>query len=89
VGGALTNPGWTVRDLVNHVVGGNRRYVLLLTGAPTAEVEALRDLEHLGTDPLAAFTLTSAEMVTAFHQPGAMTRSCTTASATAAELSCW
>jgi uncharacterized protein (TIGR03086 family) len=68
------NPGWTVRDLVNHVVGGNRRYVLLLTGAPTVEVEALRDLDHLGTDPVTAFDETSAEVVAAFHAPGAMTR---------------
>jgi uncharacterized protein (TIGR03086 family) len=63
------NPGWSVRDLVNHVVGGNRRYVLLLSGAPTVEVEALRNLEHLGTDPLQAFLDTSAAMTAAFHQP--------------------
>jgi uncharacterized protein (TIGR03086 family) len=67
-----SNPGWSVRDLVNHVVGGNRRYVVLLTGAPTAEVEALRTLDHLGTDPIAAFAETSADVVAAFHQPGAM-----------------
>jgi uncharacterized protein (TIGR03086 family) len=69
---ASINPGWTVRDLVNHVVGGNRRYVVLLTGAPTAEVEALRDVEHLGDDPARAFAETSAEMIAAFHQPGAL-----------------
>jgi uncharacterized protein (TIGR03086 family) len=66
------NPGWTVRDLVNHVVGGNRRYVVLLSGAPTAEVEALRDLEHLGDDPLRAFIETATEMTEAFHHPGAL-----------------
>jgi uncharacterized protein (TIGR03086 family) len=66
------NPGWSVRDLVNHVIGGNRRYVLLLTGAPTVEVEALRDLDHLGADPRQAFAATSAEMTAAFHRPGAL-----------------
>ena len=30
---------WTVRDLVNHVLGGQRRYLMLLAGASTAEVE--------------------------------------------------
>jgi uncharacterized protein (TIGR03086 family) len=64
------NPGWTVRDLVNHVVGGNRRYVLLLDGAPTSDVEALRDLDHLAADPWAAFRSTAAELAAAFRGPG-------------------
>jgi uncharacterized protein (TIGR03086 family) len=68
------NPGWSVRDLINHVVGGNRRYVVLLTGAPTVEVEALRDLDHLGSDPMQAFVETSAEVTAAFQAPGAMTQ---------------
>ncbi|HEX3898619.1 MAG TPA: TIGR03086 family metal-binding protein [Mycobacteriales bacterium] len=68
------NPGWTVRDLLNHVVGGNRRYVLLLTGAPTEEVEALRDLDHLTTDPYADFVATAAEVSTAFRGPGVLDR---------------
>jgi uncharacterized protein (TIGR03086 family) len=71
---ASPNPGWSVRDLVNHVVGGNRRYVVLLSGAPTVDVEALRDLEHLGDDPQQAFRQTAAEMTAAFHEPGALSR---------------
>jgi uncharacterized protein (TIGR03086 family) len=71
---ATPNPGWSVRDLVNHVVGGNRRYVVLLTGAPTVEVEALRDLDHLGNDPMQAFVETSAEVTAAFRAPGTMTQ---------------
>ena len=59
-----------MRDLVNHVVGGNRRYVVLLTGAPTVEVEALRDLDHLGADPVNAFADDRSEVVAAFHAPG-------------------
>lgn len=68
------DPGWSVRDLVNHVVGGNRRYVVLLTGAPTAEVEALRNVEHLGADPTLDFIESSASVAAAFRGPGAMQR---------------
>jgi uncharacterized protein (TIGR03086 family) len=66
------DPGWSIRDLVNHVVGGNRRYFVLLSSAPTADVEVLRDLDHLGDDPIAAFEETAAACVAAFHAPGAM-----------------
>jgi uncharacterized protein (TIGR03086 family) len=66
------NPGWSVRDLVNHVVGGNRRYLILLGGAPTVEVEKLRGGDHLGGNPLAAFDRTSAAVAAAFRDPGAL-----------------
>jgi uncharacterized protein (TIGR03086 family) len=68
------NPGWSVRDLANHVVGGNQRYLLLLSGAATSEVEALRDLDHLGDDPGARFRRTAAEVATAFAKRGALER---------------
>jgi len=68
------NPGWSVHALVNHVVGGNRRYVLLLSGAPTVEVEALRRLEHLGDDPVQDFLDTSADVAAAFREPGVLDR---------------
>jgi uncharacterized protein (TIGR03086 family) len=68
------NPGWSVRDLVSHVVGGNRRYLVLLSGAPTVEVEKLRGGDHLGDDPLAAFDQTSAEVAAAFREPAALQR---------------
>jgi uncharacterized protein (TIGR03086 family) len=35
-------PGWTVSDLLDHVVGGAKRYALLLEGAPSALVEETR-----------------------------------------------
>jgi uncharacterized protein (TIGR03086 family) len=66
------DPGWSVRDLVNHVVGGNWRYVVLLSGAPTVDVEALRSLDHLGDDPLQDFIDTSAEVADAFRATGAL-----------------
>jgi uncharacterized protein (TIGR03086 family) len=68
------NPGWTVRDLLNHVVGGNRRYVVLLTGAPTEQVEALRDLDHLTADPYGDFVTTAAAVSAAFREPGVLDR---------------
>jgi uncharacterized protein (TIGR03086 family) len=71
---ATPNPGWTVRDLVNHVVGGNRRYSLLLAGAPMDEVEALRDLNHLTDDPHTDFVTTAAEVSAAFRSRGALER---------------
>jgi uncharacterized protein (TIGR03086 family) len=71
---ATPNPGWTVRDLVNHVVGGNRRYVLLLGGAATADVERLRDMDHLGVDPVGAFDRTAAAVAAVFREPGALQR---------------
>ena len=39
-------PGWTVRELVAHVVGGAERYALLLEGAEPTAVEATRGREH-------------------------------------------
>jgi uncharacterized protein (TIGR03086 family) len=68
------NPGWSVRDLVNHVVGGNRRYVLLLSGAPTEDVEALRELDHLGDDPIESFRATAATVAAAFAERGVLER---------------
>ena len=65
---------WDVRALVNHVVGANRRYTMLLHGATTDEVEATRAVDHLGDDPVASFVATAAELKAAFGEPGAMAR---------------
>jgi uncharacterized protein (TIGR03083 family) len=47
--------GWTVRDLVNHVVGENLWTVPLLDGATIAEVGDIYDGDVLGDDPVAAW----------------------------------
>jgi uncharacterized protein (TIGR03086 family) len=65
---------WNVRALVNHVVGANVRYQLLLRGASTEQVEATRAVDHLGDDPLAAFVATAHTVVEYFRAGGALDR---------------
>jgi uncharacterized protein (TIGR03086 family) len=65
---------WDVRALVNHVVGANVRYELLLHGAPTEQVEAARNLDHLGDDALKSFVATADRVVACFHEDGALER---------------
>ena len=64
---------WDVRALVNHVVGANRRYTMLLHGATADEVDATRTADHLGDDPASSFAATAAELRVAFCEPGALT----------------
>ena len=65
---------WDVRALVNHVVGANRRYTMLLHGATADEADATRTVDHLGGDPVASFVATAAELNAAMREPGAMAR---------------
>ena len=65
---------WDVRALVNHVIGGNRRYVMLLRGASAEAVDRTRTADHLGADPVAAFTTTAGALAVAFGEDGALIR---------------
>ena len=65
---------WDVRALVNHVVGANRRYVMLLHGATADDVDATRAADHLGDDPAASFLATATEFSAAIREAGAMER---------------
>jgi uncharacterized protein (TIGR03086 family) len=65
---------WDVRALANHVVGGCRRYTMLLHGASSNETDALRTLDHLGDDAAGAFAKSADEMTAAFREPGALGR---------------
>jgi uncharacterized protein (TIGR03086 family) len=69
--------GWTVRDLVHHVVGANRMAPLLLAGKPMEEaVAAMVGPEVLGDDPVAAFVTSADDQEAAFRQPGALEATC-------------
>jgi uncharacterized protein (TIGR03086 family) len=65
---------WDVRALVNHVIGANVRYQLLLHGAPLEQVEATRRADHLGDDPLTAFVTTATAVTQCFREPGVLDR---------------
>lgn len=65
---------WDVRALVNHVVGANRRYTMLLHGASAGAVDATRATDHLGDDAVASFRATAAELLAAFGHEGMLTR---------------
>jgi uncharacterized protein (TIGR03086 family) len=60
--------GWTVRDVLNHLVGGNRGFAAVLTGEPRPEHAA----DQLGGDPLGAYRQSGEALVEAFSRPGTM-----------------
>jgi uncharacterized protein (TIGR03086 family) len=59
--------GWTVRDLVVHVVGGTVMSVALLGGAISEEAFALLQTDVLGDEPLDTFLAAQAELSAAFR----------------------
>jgi len=59
--------GWTVRDLVVHVVGGTVMSVALLGGATSDEAFALLQTDVLGDEPLDTFVAAQAELSAAFR----------------------
>ncbi|WP_020657518.1 TIGR03086 family metal-binding protein [Amycolatopsis benzoatilytica] len=65
---------WNVRQLVNHVVRGNRNYVDLLAGGTRQEFLRMREADALGDDPLAAFDASVQLLADAFGRPGALER---------------
>ena len=66
--------GWTVRDLVHHVVGGNAMAVVLLGGASTEEAIAVFTGTELADDVTAQFAAGAAEQTAAFSVDGATAR---------------
>jgi len=67
-------PDWSVRELLNHVVGENAWTAPLFSGQTMAEVGDRFDGDLLGDDPMAAWSRTAAEAVAATQAPGAMDR---------------
>jgi uncharacterized protein (TIGR03086 family) len=67
---------WTVRDIADHITGGNRFAVLVLGGATAADAVAQVRSEDFSDDPLTAFRASAAAQIGAFSRPGAMTETC-------------
>src|SRR3954470_15151680 len=57
-------PGWTVRDLVEHLVGGTRHVAAVLAG------QAPPPADDLGTDPLGSYRLAAEALLGAVSDPG-------------------
>jgi uncharacterized protein (TIGR03086 family) len=68
--------GWTVRDLLQHVIAGNLTAVVMLEGRSSEEVVAARtgflSEDRIGDDPAAAFATSAAAQVAAFAEPDAL-----------------
>ena len=59
--------GWTVRDLVGHLVGGNRAFAAMAAGEEPPGGDDL-----LGDDPLAAYRESGEALRAAFTRPGVL-----------------
>jgi uncharacterized protein (TIGR03086 family) len=68
--------GWTVRELLNHIVGGNFWAAELGAGKTIAEVGDRLDGDNLGADPQAAYRTSAQLAAAAFNAPGAMDAPC-------------
>lgn len=65
---------WDVQALVNHVVGANVRYEMILRAVSLEEVEATRTVDHLGDAPLESFKTTADAVLRAFARPDVLDR---------------
>jgi uncharacterized protein (TIGR03086 family) len=75
-GDASVCDGWTVRELVNHVVSGNYWAEELVSGKTIEAVGDRLDGDVLGDDPAAAYDDSAAHAAAAFRAPGAMDAPC-------------
>jgi uncharacterized protein (TIGR03086 family) len=66
--------GWSVRELVNHVVSGNFWVPELVGGKTIDEVDDRLDGDVLGEDPTATYERSEQVAAAAFREPGAMDR---------------
>jgi uncharacterized protein (TIGR03086 family) len=76
---ALPTPcgDWTVRHLVNHVVGGNRLTARVLRGDPLPPLDQLgrrATEDRLGEDPVAAYGSSVEDLLAALAAPGVLDR---------------
>jgi uncharacterized protein (TIGR03086 family) len=68
--------GWTVRDLLNHVVAGNLWAAELASGRTIADVGAAFDGDLVGSDAVAAYDSSAKAAAAAFEAPGALDAPC-------------
>ena len=61
---------WSVRDLANHGIGGNFRYVMILGGEGAATIPWPHDEDWVGAGPLRSFDDGFARVTQAFSAPG-------------------
>lgn len=65
-------PGWSRRELANHVLGGGLRYAAYFSRLPESEVEWTRTTDHAGDRPVPALYRTAAGLRKEFvRAPGA------------------
>ncbi|MGY1623822.1 TIGR03086 family metal-binding protein [Geodermatophilus sp. SYSU D00965] len=68
---------WTVRQLVNHLVGGNRLVVRVLRGKPLPPMDQLgrrASVDQLGEDPAASHRDSADQLLAALREPGVLER---------------
>jgi uncharacterized protein (TIGR03086 family) len=68
------NDGQSVRELVAHVIGGNRMAAVILRGGSREDGIAQFARSREDTDVLAAFEISRREQAAAFAEPGALER---------------
>ena len=66
--------GWTVKEVADHIVGGNRFAVALLGGASTEDAMAAARTGSFEGDPMERFDETAAAQLAAFEAEGALDR---------------
>jgi uncharacterized protein (TIGR03086 family) len=64
-------PDWTVRQVVNHLIGMNRVFVALLAGQPPPPRPST---DHVEDDPAGAYRGSAAALLAAFGRPGVLER---------------
>ncbi|WP_222269561.1 TIGR03086 family metal-binding protein [Modestobacter marinus] len=71
---------WTVRQLVNHLVGGNRLTTRVVRGdqlPPPDQLGRRGHLDQLGDDPSSAYRASAGELLEALRAPGVLERTYT------------
>lgn len=68
--------GWTVRELLNHIVAGNLWAAALGRGRTIDEVGSALDGDVLRADPVAAYEMSAESAASVFELPGALDAPC-------------